>query len=150
MKRWIIGACLIGASACQVTETSSVEQYASVCSPGSYPNAKLPKMNPWVPGQWKPTATAGQAWIDHADPFVQGRHWAFLVDPGQGVVVWGATVNDNNMPAYRAGLQGTEPMIGDCCRPPPPPPGGDDWLARRAVAAGGIAINLSDDLNGTP
>src|ERR1044072_803718 len=66
MQRWIIGVCLIAASACQVTETSSVEQAASVCSPGSYPNAKLPKMGTWYPGQWKPTAGVGQVWVDHA------------------------------------------------------------------------------------
>lgn len=137
MKRWIIAVCLV-APACQsdALQTSAVEQGLNDCTPGgNYKGAKLPAMSTWA--GTTPAAQPGQLYIDYADPSVPGRHLAFLVDPGKGTHVWGAIVKDGDLPAYRASNPGTEPMIGDCCRPPPPPPGGgNDWLASYNLEAG--------------
>ena len=99
MKRLIIGACLV-ATACQTSETTSaVEQAASECHPGgNYWGAKLPALGLWN-YQSPPTAGPGQLYMDHADPYVQGRHYAFVVDPTQGTIVWsGACANATALP----------------------------------------------------
>ena len=142
MKRWIIGACLVATAACQTNEqTTAVEQAASECHPGgNFPYAKLPTMNMWN-GQ-TPWAGPGQLLMDQKDPYVPGRHYAFLVEPGKGKIWWGVIVPDQQLPAYRASVHSVEPMIGDCCRPPPPPPGGSDWIARNVLEAGLIYLEV--------
>jgi hypothetical protein len=146
MKRWIIAVC-IAAPACQASDlqTSAVEQAATACVPGgNYPYAKLPKMYLW--GGKTPQAKPGQLYIDYAHPVYKGYHAAFIADPGQGVLVWGAYVPDKDMPLYRKSTLGDEPRIGDCCRPPPPPPGGgDDWLARYTLEAALRFAGVPDD-----
>jgi len=140
MKRWIIASCVVAAAGCQMNEQqSSVAQASSECNPGgNFPDATLPKMNLWN-HQW-PQAGAGQLFLDQKDPYVAGRHYAFLVDPSQSQILWSAIVKDSDLPQFRGGVN---VMVGDCCRPPPPPPiGGDDWIARNVLEAGLIYIQV--------
>jgi hypothetical protein len=129
MKRWITPVGLLAIVGCvQPTTTSTAEQAVTNCAPsGNFKNATLPYMGQWQ--GYTPAAQQGQLYLDFADPAVKGQHLAFLVDPGNGVVVWAAKVNDTNLVAYRQSIPGDTGRIGDCCRPPPPPPGGTDWYA---------------------
>jgi hypothetical protein len=137
MKRWIIATCLV--SACQADDpmTSVAEQALTDCTPGgNYLDAKLPPLAPWA-GK-TPAAKPGQMYLDYRDPRTQGVYLAFLVDPGAGKIVWGATVKESAIAGYRATIDSgvDKPRLGDCCRPPPPPPGdGDNWLARFTLEA---------------
>jgi hypothetical protein len=145
MKRWIIAGLCLATAACQTNElqTGSVEQgLQQACfTGGNYPGAKLPQMTPWN-GAAPPSLQPGQLYMDWAD-LQNGRHLAFIVDPVNGVIPWGAIVQDKDVPAYRASLRpGTEPMIGDCCRPPPPPiGGGDDWRVAATVLEAGALVS---------
>ncbi|NVB78364.1 MAG: hypothetical protein HOV81_08225 [Kofleriaceae bacterium] len=135
MKRWITASCVLALAACQTEpNTAATRQGLEECNPGgNYPDAKLPKLALWT-GQ-TPQAGPGQLFMDQKDPYTAGRHWAFLVDPGAGTIVWGAILKDDKqLSTFRALVPSGQPMIGDCCRPPPPPPGGgDDWIARNVL-----------------
>lgn len=125
MNRWITCVLLglVGACQAEAIETS-VESAASSedCVPGgNYIKATLPALPMWNGS--KPIAKPGQMFLDVADWRVNtqssgvGFHVGVLVDPGAGTIVWGATVPDQKLGSFRG--PGTQPSLGDCCRPPP-------------------------------
>lgn len=140
MNRWITCLSLALLASCQTgtPETNDVEQAVSGdCVPGgNFVGAKTPPLPMWN-GQ-VPAAGPGQIFLDVADWRAKGvgYHVGVLADPGKGEIVWGATIPDNKLAAFRAGASGTQPMIGDCCRPPPCCRGCcDDWMAPNLLEA---------------
>ena len=117
----MLAACQAGA------ETAEVEQALTSgdCVPGgNYTYAKLPPLPLWDGS--KPIAKDGQLFLDVADWRVNtkasgvGYHVGVLADPGNGQILWAATIPDGKLPSFRMGGP-DRPQIGDCCRPPPCP-----------------------------